>query len=253
MKTTLIALIASAVLWVPLSQATEPSSSTQASRDAMHTDAASETLSERQQAIPVITALAASGDIERLETALNQGLDDGLSVSDARELLVHLYAYAGFPRSLNALNALLRVVEDRQQQGIEDDPGREPSGEIPQGEDLRAAGTANQTKLAGRTVEGPVYEFAPIINEFLQTHLFGALFERDNLDWQSRQLGTVGVLSALPGAEAQLRSHMGVSMRVGLTDEQLRQLTEVLAERFDEDAASRASEALNQALAESGG
>lgn len=251
MKTTLTALIASAVLWMPLSQAAEPPTSTQ------NTDttaaAASETLSKRQQAIPVITALAASGDIERLETALNQGLDDGLSVSDARELLVHLYAYAGFPRSLNALNALLRVVEDRQQRGIEDDPGREPSGEIPQGDALRAAGTANQTQLAGQPVQGPVYEFAPIINEFLQTHLFGALFERDNLDWQSRQLGTVGVLSALPGAEAQLRSHMGVSMRVGLTAEQLRQLSGVLAEGVDKDAASRAREALAQALATKSG
>jgi len=61
--------------------------------------------------------------------------------------------------------------------------------------------------------------------------LFGDIFERDNLDWQSRELATVGALAATPGAEAQLRSHMAASMRVGLTAAQLRQLTQVLAER----------------------
>jgi alkylhydroperoxidase/carboxymuconolactone decarboxylase family protein YurZ len=57
--------------------------------------AASETLSDRQQAIVPIAAFAAAGDISRLGTALNQGLDAGLTVSDAREVLVQLYAYAG--------------------------------------------------------------------------------------------------------------------------------------------------------------
>ena len=61
--------------------------------------------------------------------------------------------------------------------------------------------------------------------------MFGDIFERDNLDWQSRELATVGMLSALPGAEAQLQSHMRVSMNVGLTARQLRQLTQVLADR----------------------
>jgi hypothetical protein len=39
------------------------------------------------------------------------------------------------------------------------------------------------------------------------------------------------MLSALPGAESQLQSHMRVSMNVGLTTNQLRQLTQVLADR----------------------
>jgi hypothetical protein len=47
--------------------------------------AASETLSARQQAIVPIAAFAAAGDITRLGAALNQGLDTGLTVSDAKE------------------------------------------------------------------------------------------------------------------------------------------------------------------------
>lgn len=57
------------------------------------------------------------------------------------------------------------------------------------------------------------------------------------------------MLSALPGAEAQLQSHMRVSINVGLTANQLRQLTEVLADRVDAESARRAREALARQLA----
>ncbi|KAG1447012.1 hypothetical protein G6F57_017172 [Rhizopus arrhizus] len=96
-------------------------------------------------------------------------------------------------------------------------------------------------------------DFAPIINQFLQAHLFGDIFERDNLDWQSRELATVGALAATPGVEAQLRSHMRASMRLGLPAAQLRQLTQILAERGDKLAAERADAALTQALAATSG
>ena len=86
-----------------------------------------------------------------------------------------------------------------------------------------------------------------------QLDLFGDIFERDNFDWQSRELATVGALAAMPGVEPQLRSHMAASLRVGLTAAQLRQLTQVLAERGEAQAAKRASEALTQALAAASG
>ncbi|MNK89522.1 Carboxymuconolactone decarboxylase family protein [compost metagenome] len=166
---------------------------------------------------------------------------------------MQLYAYVGFPRSLNALNELMTVVQARKQRGIQDSPGIEPGHAIPTGEALLAAGTANQTRISGGPVKGPVFDFAPVINQFLQTHLFGDIFERDNLDWQSRELATVGALAATPGVESQLRSHMRASMRVGLTEEQLRQVIAVLAGHGDEQSAKRADTALTQALAASGG
>lgn len=211
--------------------------------------AASETLSAKQQAIPLIAAAMATSDMPRLSAALNQGLDAGLSISEAKEILVQLYAYSGFPRSLNALGELMKVVEARKQRGIQDTAGREPSRAIPSGDELLAVGKANQTLIAGAPVQGPLFDFAPVINQYLQGHLFGAIFERDNLDWQSRELATVGALAATPGVEAQLRSHMAASIRVGLTESQLRQLIQVLEKHGDEQAAERASEALTQALA----
>jgi 4-carboxymuconolactone decarboxylase len=215
----------------------------------MNVPAPSETLSVKQQSIVPIAAFAAAGDMPGLHTALNSGLDAGLTVSEVKEVLVQVYAYAGFPRSLNALGEMMKVVDARKQRGLQDAPGRAPSRPIPKGDALLAAGTANQTRLSGGPVTGALFQFAPAIDEYLKTHLFGDVFERDNLDWQSRELATVGMLSALTGAESQLQSHMRISMNVGLTAGQLRQLTQVLSERVDGEHAKRAREALAKHLA----
>jgi len=202
--------------------------------------AVSDTLNARQQAIVPVAAFAAAGDLPGLHKALEQGLDAGLSVSDAREILVQLYAYAGFPRSLNALGELMKVLAERKQRGIEDAPGSKPSRPIPQGEALLAAGTANQTRLAGSPVAGPLFDFAPVANEFLRTHLFGDIFERDNLDWQSREIATVSMLAALIGVAPQLQAHLGISLNIGVSAAQLQALVKVLAGRVDVAVAQRA-------------
>ncbi len=203
-------------------------------------------LSARQQAIPLIAAAAASSDMPQLSAALHRGLDAGLTLSETKEVLVQLYAYAGFPKSLNALGELMDVVRAREAQGIATAPGRSPTGQAPVGDALRAVGTANQTRISGGPVTGPVMDFAPIINQYLQTHLFGDIFERDNLDWQSRELATVGALAAMPGVESQLRSHMAASQRVGLSRAQLQHLAQLLAHSGNAAASARAVQALEQ-------
>jgi 4-carboxymuconolactone decarboxylase len=240
----LAALASGGVARLAAAQGSAPESAVQASaaRDAQ------QVLSRKQQSIAPIAATMAVGDMVKLNAALNQGLDAGLTVSDAKEILVQLYAYTGFPRTLNALGELMKVVEARKQRGVHDLPGREP-GPVPTGRELLALGTANQTKLIGSPVRGPLFEFSPQVDEYLKTHLFGAIFARDNLDWQSRELATVGALAALSGVESQLQSHIAVSMNVGLTASQLRQLADVLAERGQPEAAKRTRAAIQQVLA----
>ncbi len=205
-------------------------------------------LTPQQQAIVPIAALAAAGQIDRLNAALIQGLEAGLTISTLREVLVQLYAYAGFPRSLNALGELMKVLAARQQLGIQDAAGDAPSHKAPQGADLLATGTANQTRLVGRPVAGPVFEFAPAIDEFLKTHLFGDIFERDNLDWQSREVATVAMLSALSGTDSQVQSHLFISMNIGLSAEALRQVIQILATQVAASVAQRAEAALARLL-----
>jgi 4-carboxymuconolactone decarboxylase len=205
-------------------------------------------LSPKQQSIAPIAATMAVGDMAQLHAALNQGLDAGLTVSDTKEILVQLYAYTGFPRTLNALGELMKVLDARRQRGVQDAPGRE-AGPVPTGRELLVQGTANQTKLVGSPVRGPLFEFAPQVDEYLKTHLFGDIFARDNLDWQSRELATVGALAALSGVESQLQSHIAISMNVGLGAPQLRQLADVLAEHGQREAAQRTRAAIDRHLA----
>jgi len=217
---------------------------------AMQPTATDAALSAKRQAIPVIAAWAATGDLAHLRTALNQGLDAGLSVNEAKEVMVQLYAYAGFPRSLNALGELMRVVEDRKQRGLHDSAGPEPSRPIPTGDELLSVGRENQTRISGGPVDGPVFQFAPVINQYLQAHLFGAIFERDVLSFQDRELATVGILSTMPDVTPQLRSHIAASLRVGLSVAQLRQLNQSLAEAGLLDASKRAEAALQWHLSQ---
>ena len=213
----------------------------------MSTNEASATnfnLDAKQEHVVILAALAAVGDMPRLNATLELALDSGLTVSEVREVLIQLYAYAGFPRSLNALGQLMQVVNARKQRGIIDEQGSEPSRAIPQGDELLAAGTANQTKLVGARVEGPLFDFAPVANQYLRAHLFGDIFERDNLSWQMRELATVGMLSAIPGVESQLQAHMRISMNTGLTVEQLRQVSQILNSRADTAMGDRATKAL---------
>lgn len=62
-----------------------------------HEQTVSDTLSASQQAIPLIAASMASSQMDKLNAALNQGLDAGLTINETKEILVQLYAYTGFP------------------------------------------------------------------------------------------------------------------------------------------------------------
>lgn len=175
-------------------------------------------LSSKEQNIAVIAANTARGDMDGLKKALNKGLDEGLSINEIKEVLTQLYAYCGFPRSLNALGNFMSVVQEREAKGIRDLPGKLP-GPAPAGKSIEF-GTVNQTKLCGRPVKGALFDFAPAIDEYLKAHLFGDIFRRDNLDWKTREIATIAALAVLPGADSQLKSHIGVGKHNGVTDAQ---------------------------------
>lgn len=53
-----------------------------------HEYTVSDTLSARQQVIPLIAASMASSQMDKLNAALNQGLDAGLTINEAKEILM---------------------------------------------------------------------------------------------------------------------------------------------------------------------
>ncbi|WP_306213428.1 carboxymuconolactone decarboxylase family protein [Actinoplanes sp. RD1] len=206
------------------------------------------TLTPQQHAAAAIAAHTASGRMPQLHDALTDGLNAGLSINQIKEILVQMYAYAGFPRSLNALGTFMVLIERRRADGITDPAGEEPKN-LPADTDMLEAGTANQTQLSGAPVAGPLFEFAPAVDRFLKTHLFGDIFSRDNLDWQTREIATVAALTSLDGVESQLQSHLGIALNTGLTGPQLRDLITHLNPAVGPDRSGRAADILDKVLA----
>jgi len=206
-------------------------------------------LSAKQQGIIPIAAYTANGALESLKVAIRAGLDAGLSVNEIKEIQIHLYAYIGFPRALNGLAALMSVVEERKAAGITDPMGEEARA-LPADKSSLELGKSVQTELAGRPVTGPLFDFAPAINTFLQSHLFGDLFGRGILDYQSREIATLSALANIAGVESQLKAHVGIATNVGLTETQLSALATVLNQRVGIQAGHRAEQALQAVLPE---
>lgn len=206
-----------------------------------------EGLNARQEKIVTIAAFTANGDLQKLKTALNEGLDAGLTINEIKEILVQLYAYAGFPRSLNGINTFMDVLDERGTKGIKDVPGKEP-GPMPANKSSIELGTEIQTRLVGKPVSGPIYTFAPAIDQFLKGHLFGDIFGRDNLDFQSREIATISALASMEGVNPQLQAHFNVGLNTGLTEAQLRSLITVFEANVGKKEAAHASETLDKVL-----
>lgn len=204
-------------------------------------------LNAKQRAIIPIAAFTAGGDLAGLKTALNEGLDARLTVNEIKEILIQLYAYAGFPRSLNGISVFMAVLDERGRKGIKDETGKETSP-MPVGKNSLEVGTDNQTKLVGQPVQGPLYDFAPTIDRFLKAHLFGDIFQRDVLSWQNRELATVAALANIEGVNAQLQAHMVIGMHNGLTPEHLEEVLSILKANCGPKVAENAGFVLNQVL-----
>jgi 4-carboxymuconolactone decarboxylase len=206
-----------------------------------------EELNAKQQSIVTIAAFTASGDLPKLSEALNEGLDAGLTINEIKEVLVQMYAYAGFPRSLNAISTFMSALQERERKGIKDSPGKEPSP-LPAKKSSVELGTENQTKLIGAPATGAYIDFAPAIDQFLKGHLFGDIFGRDNLDFQTREIATIAALANMEGVGPQLQAHFHIGLNTGLTEAQLKSLIAVLAGKVGQPQADNAAQLLGRVL-----
>lgn len=201
-------------------------------------------LTPRQQSIVPIAAFTAIGELSSLKSALHEGLDAGMAINEIKEVMVQLYAYAGFLRSLNAISTLQSVVNERKKNGKTDLTGKEPSA-IDFKQSRYDYGKRVQTALTGSSGTGAPQQYVPVIDTFLKEHLFADVFGRDNLDYQSREIATISALASMSGTEAQLRAHLNVGRNVGLTEKQLRDIAFTVSAKVSEQQGKNISQILN--------
>lgn len=207
-------------------------------------------LSAKQKSIVPIAAFTANGDLSQLRTTIHSGLDAGLTVNQIKEVIVHSYAYCGFPRSIRSLQTLITVLDERKAKGIKDEWGPEASP-IKDDRSKYQRGKEILGKLTGASQDGPrtgYAAFSPEIDTFLKEHLFADIFERDVLSYSERELVTISVLSSIGGVEPMLSAHLNICLNVGLTPEQLQEFVSIVQSTTGEEKATAARSVLNEIL-----
>lgn len=202
-------------------------------------------LTQKEQSIVSVAAFTAKIDMSMLRIALNQSLDAELTINELKEVMVQLYPYAGFPRSLNGLSALQTVAEERKAKGISDKLGKEAKT-LPNNADRLKIGTDIQTKLLGRPMKTSVADFSPIIDIFLKEHLFADIFSRNILDFRTREIITISTLASLGNVENQLQGHINVGIYNGVTQPQLNQIADILKTKIGASESNLIKEILNK-------
>ena len=189
-------------------------------------------------------AWAAKGDLEHLETAIPQALDHGVTINELKDAFAQLYAYAGFPRSLNALGVLEKILNYQMVNDPYGEADRSTGGRLEMvnekmtkwswgkpfvrpavwddaAEALRT-GTAMQTRDEGGTPWD--YTFCPQADYYMKSHLFGDIYASDQLTPAERELVTVAALSAMDGVTPQFEGHKECAVFMGNTPEQVAEL-----------------------------
>lgn len=187
-------------------------------------------LTIREQAIVAVASYTGNGDLEHLKPALAQALEAGMTVNEINEVLIHAYAYCGFPRSLRAIQTFMQVVDERKANGINDPIGREASA-IKDNKNRYERGRDILAEISGAPADAPKAGyaiFAPTIERFLKEHLFADIFERDLLTYRERELATVSILAGVGGVEPMFKSHAAICLHLGFTTKQLSALLNIV-------------------------
>lgn len=205
-------------------------------------------LTAREQAIVAVASYTGNGDLEHLKPAFVQALEAGMTINEINEVLIHAYAYCGFPRSLRAIQTFIEVVDERKAAGITDPLGQEASvnddsrSRYERGRDVLA-------EISGAPADAPKTGyaiFAPTIERFLKEHLFADLFGRDLLTYRERELATVSILAGVSGVEPMAYGHMSICLHLGITVEQLSALLNIVETNFGKTYSEPLREVLNQ-------
>ena len=219
------------------------------------TPKAEQAMDSKRQHITEVAALTGKGDLDKLKIVLIDGLNDGMAVSELKEVMVHAYAYCGFPRALRGLQTLVAVLDERKAKGIEDDWGRKASP-ITDTRSKYERGRDILVEISGIPADAPKADYAiqaPEIEVFLKEHLFADLFERDVLTYAERELTTVAVIASLgKGVEPMLKGHMGIALNVGITPDELRSVLAIVEKNIGRDEADGGRLALNEVLQSKG-
>ena len=179
-------------------------------------------LDNRLRELVTVTVLTVLSALPQLKAHVGASLNAGCTPVEIREAVYQCAPFIGFPKTLNAINAMNEVFAGS---GIE--------LPLPSQKTLTGEGEDERYRK-GLEIQAPLYgtqiadrynwlpgEFAQAVPRFLTELCFGDFYTRTGLDGKTRELLTVVLLAALGGAEAQVKSHVQGALKAGCTKEEV--------------------------------
>ncbi len=147
------------------------------------------------------------------EVILDAALANGVTPTEAKEIVYHAVAYLGVGRVFDFLEITNDVLIER---GVELPL---PSQTTTTPETRFDAGWAAQKRIVGEERLTDMHANAPAdeqhIQRWLTANCFGDHYTRGGLDLETRELLTFVLLVAQGGCDPQVRSHVAGNLRVG--------------------------------------
>lgn len=77
---------------------------------------------------------------------------------------------------------------------------------------------------AGQKVMESLQDICPDLARFTVEYPFGDIYSREGLDLKSREIATVAALTALGNCTPQLKVHLNAALKVGCTEDELKEV-----------------------------
>lgn len=116
-------------------------------------------------------------------------------------------------------------------------------------EKRHAQGAESVKQVLGPKAEDSLATLGELGDRIIET-IYGDIYQRPGLTLKERQIATLSMLMALGGKDRQVKVHMRAGLRVGITEDELRELVIQLAAYAGFPAAINAQAQLNEVLAE---
>lgn len=182
-------------------------------------------LDNKSKEVAAVASLIAQGAIPQLKVHLGAALNTGCSIVEVKELILHVSAYVGFPRGINAMNSLKEVLTERKVKGIIDEEGIQIQGDntlsrYETGSKYLAILDENQE----RVIKDAYEEFSPELVRFVVEYGYGDIYSRESLDKKYRQIASIATLTTLGNAQSQLKFHIKAGLNIGLTNSEVKEI-----------------------------
>jgi 4-carboxymuconolactone decarboxylase len=169
-------------------------------------------LDDKQRELITLVVLTTNQTLPQIQAHVHAALSVGLTPVEIKEAIYQCAPYLGFPKTLNAIYEVNEVFKATNiALPLESQTQVEEATRFDHG-------LAVQTKIFGDIIP-KMRKSAPAnqkhIQDYLSSFCFGDFYTRGGLDLKTRELLTLCILSAMGGAEGQVKAHVQGNVNVG--------------------------------------